>query len=390
MSSSSFRVFIAALGHFTADFYAGWIAPLLFILIEKNMLTLTEMGWLVGVFGITSNLTQPIIGILNDRKPSRYYMVVGPIITALFISSIAWINSIELLFIFIFFGAIGVGMPHPVGASAIVHVPPASRGRAMSIYTSMGHIGYLLGPPVVMGVVKWYGFKSIAYFMPFGICVGIIVQRLKSVDVKPEHHLHIIASFKLILERSRLLLPLWLIAMLRACVATIVTSFVLPLLSFRGDQDAVLYFTLPIFGICGVVGNLFGGPVSDRIGKRKVISISMLFAALSLFGFLSTGGYTSLICLGFMGFFLFSTLPTVIVTAQHIVPESVGTISSLMMGLTFIVGSIFAPIFGKTADLLGTYFGSELIGLFSCFHLLTIPILFAGILAFFLPVDEAG
>ena len=275
-----------------------------------------------------------------------------------------------------------------VGASAIAHVPLKKRGRSMSFYTSFGHAGYLLAPPVVIGMIELYGFESIAYLMPLGICVGILIQRLKRLDVKPEHHLHIMAPFKLILRRSRLLLPLWLIAMLRACVAMIIVSFVLPFLSFRGDSEAALYIALPFLGICSIVGNLFGGPASDSIGKRKVILLSMLLAALFLFGFLSTGGYISLVCLGLMGFFLFSTLPTVIVTAQHIVPESVGTVSSLMMGLTFIVGGIFAPIFGKTADLLGTHFGSEFIGLLYGYYLLIIPIIIAGMLAFFLPTDE--
>ena len=389
MSINKFRVYIAALTHFTADFYAGWIAPIVYFLVKKDSLTLTQAGMLIGVFGITSNLTQPIAGILNDRRPSRYYMVIGTLLSSIFISSIGWANNhITILFILVFLGSIGVGLPHPVGATAIAHVPYNERGRAMSFFTSFGHAGFLASPPLVMLVVNQFGFESIVYFMPLGIIVAILVMALKGLDVRPEYNLHIKELFNLILQRKKLLFPLWFIAMCRALVATIVISFVLIFLSFRGDSSAVLYIVIPLFGTCGLLGNLFGGPISDKVGKRKVIFVSMILAAVSLFGFLYLRGAVSLIFLGLMGFFLFSTLPTVIVAAQHIVPEFVGTISSLMMGLTFIIGGIFAPVFGKTVEMLGKQWDSEYFGLLGGYYLLIIPIIFAGLLAFSLPANE--
>jgi FSR family fosmidomycin resistance protein-like MFS transporter len=53
------------------------------------------------------------------------------------------------------------------------------------------------------------------------------------------------------------------------------------------------------------------------------------------------------------GFFLQSTLPINVTYGQQIAPVSAATVSSLMMGFAWGVGSLLAPVVGVLGDRLG-------------------------------------
>ena len=71
-----------------------------------------------------------------------------------------------------------------------------------------------------------------------------------------------------------------------------------------------------------------------------------------LLGQLATGwGLTLLVSIG--GFLLQSTLPVNVTFGQQVAPVSAATVSSLMMGFAWGVGSLLAPVVGVLGDSLG-------------------------------------
>jgi FSR family fosmidomycin resistance protein-like MFS transporter len=125
-------------------------------------------------------------------------------------------------------------------------------------------------------------------------------------------------------------------------------------------------------------GTIFGGPIGDRIGTRKVIWVSILGVlpftlALPYANLEMTAVLTVII-----GFILASAFPAIVVFAQELLPGRVGMVSGLFFGFAFGMAGIAAAVLGIVADRKGIEFVYTI-----CSYL---PLL--GLLTVFLPKLE--
>jgi FSR family fosmidomycin resistance protein-like MFS transporter len=126
-------------------------------------------------------------------------------------------------------------------------------------------------------------------------------------------------------------------------------------------------------------GTVIGGPVGDRVGRKRVIWASILGVvpftlALPYVGFPATIALSVVI-----GVVISSAFPAIVVYAQELVPGRTGMISGLFFGLIFGVGGIGAAVLGSLADRYGIAFVYQLC---SCLPLI-------GLLAALLPDIES-
>jgi FSR family fosmidomycin resistance protein-like MFS transporter len=101
------------------------------------------------------------------------------------------------------------------------------------------------------------------------------------------------------------------------------------------------------------IGGFIGGPLADRIGPRRVIFWSLIAAVpfMALAPHLPPLGFTALLAIG--GLLLQSTLPISVTFAQSFVRGGAATVSSLMMGFAWGMGSLTVPLVGAGADRFG-------------------------------------
>jgi len=103
-------------------------------------------------------------------------------------------------------------------------------------------------------------------------------------------------------------------------------------------------------------GTLFGGPIGDRIGRKRVIWISIVGAApFALALPYANLVWTSILAI-IIGFILASAFSAILVFAQELIPGKVGTVSGLFFGLAFGMAGIGAAVLGKLADHYGIEF----------------------------------
>jgi FSR family fosmidomycin resistance protein-like MFS transporter len=112
---------------------------------------------------------------------------------------------------------------------------------------------------------------------------------------------------------------------------------------------------LYLFLFLGAVaaGTFFGGPIGDKIGRKKVIWFSILgvapfTVALPHVDLLWTGVLSMVI-----GFILASAFSAIVVFAQELVPGNVGMIAGVFFGLMFGFGGIGGAFLGYLADIHG-------------------------------------
>lgn len=131
---------------------------------------------------------------------------------------------------------------------------------------------------------------------------------------------------------------------------------------------------LYLFLFLGAVaaGTFFGGPIGDRIGRKKVIWFSILGVA----PFTLTLPYVDLCWTGILsmviGFVLASAFSAIVVFAQELVPGNVGMIAGVFFGLMFGFGGIGAALLGHLADLHGIEYVYRLCAYLPLLGILTI------------------
>ena len=98
------------------------------------------------------------------------------------------------------------------------------------------------------------------------------------------------------------------------------------------------------------VGTVAGGPLGDKIGRKKVIWLSILgvLPMTVLLPYVSLPVTVALSVL--IGLILASAFSAILVYAQELVPNRVGLISGLFFGLAFGMGGLGAAVLGTLAD----------------------------------------
>jgi len=134
-----------------------------------------------------------------------------------------------------------------------------------------------------------------------------------------------------------------------------------------------------VFLLAAAVGVLIGGIVGDRIGRHRVIWMSVL-GPLPLTLLLP---YADLFWTGVLtiaiNVIMASAFASILIYAMELLPNRIGLIGGLFYGLNFGLGGVAAAILGMLAD----SYGVEAVFRFCSF----LPL--AGLLAWFLPrIDE--
>src|SRR5262245_16721615 len=80
--------------HFFLDSYSSFLFQLLPLMAMKLHLTPVQVGLLPSTLTITSSLMQPVYGIISDRYLKRSMAIVGPLIAAIFLSSLGTAESL--------------------------------------------------------------------------------------------------------------------------------------------------------------------------------------------------------------------------------------------------------------------------------------------------------
>ena len=103
---------------------------------------------------------------------------------------------------------------------------------------------------------------------------------------------------------------------------------------------------LSIHEISGVIGALILGPISDKVGRTKIINISMLISSLLIPFFLLARGWQIFPLLIIIGFFCLSTGTIFMALVQDNFQHHRATGNSVfnIIGIVLIIGAIMSIV----------------------------------------------
>jgi FSR family fosmidomycin resistance protein-like MFS transporter len=349
-------VSLITFAHGLHDTYSSWLSALLPVLIEKFTLTNTMAGALTMALSIPSVL-QPIIGYTADRKNLRWLIVVAPAITALVMTNLGIIPSYALFFPLLLIAGLSAAGIHSVGPGVVSYFSGKSIGKGMSFWMIGGEFGYSVGPLLATAMVGLIGFTRMPLLAIGGILVSLfLVYATRDVDTRS-------ASKKLKINRpafmasmKQVMLPMVLLLLTRALAGVFLSTF-MPI--FLRSQGASLGFAgagMAIAGAAGAVGSYIAGTLSDKIGRRKILSIAIVITPIFMLLFLNAQGWVKIPMLILSGLFGLSLFPVMMSTIIKFFPEDRSFANGIFMSLNFIIQSAGAIVAGRIADLKGMPF----------------------------------
>lgn len=370
-----------ALAHLINDLIQA-VLPSIYPMLKANYgLTFTQVGLITLTFQLTASLLQPWIGYHTDRHPKPWLLPAGMVCTLVGILMLAFVGSFPAILLAA--GLVGVGSStfHPE-TSRVARLASGGRyGLAQSTFQVGGNTGSAFGPLLAAAIIIPYGQSHIAWFGLFAVFAILVLYGLSRWY---RHHLNL---FKLKqgskpthgLSKGRVTFALVVLALLvfsKYWYMTSLTSYFTFYL-IEKFQLSVASSQMYLFLFLGAVavGTFAGGPIGDRIGRKKVIWFSILGAAPFTLALPYVDLFWTAVLSVVIGFIIASAFSAIVVFAQELVPGNVGMIAGIFFGLMFGFSGIGAALLGLLADNHGIEYVYKI-----CSFL---PL--AGILTIFLP-----
>ena len=348
------RLALLSLGHWSVDLYSSVTGTLQPLLVDRFGLSFTQAGTLGGTFMFSSSVLQLPFGLLADRVHSRLFTALSPAAAGLFLSGLFWATGFPSLLGLVFLGGVAVAAFHPLSTKEASVAGGSRKGLSVGIFITSGTFGLSLGPAYFSMVVEQFGTASLSWTAIPGFAVtGFLLWKLPRPVTLAGSSRGV--DYGLLKRFWKPLSLHYSLVVLRSLVQVGMGQFLtLYLYNERGFSFQQASFGLTVFFLSAATGSFLGGSLSDHIGGRRVVLISMIAAAPFLALFVETTGWQSILWLYIGATFLLLTIPVIVVMAQELVPSQGATISALMMGFAWGVAGVFCgPVLGWFADRVG-------------------------------------
>jgi MFS transporter, FSR family, fosmidomycin resistance protein len=319
-------------------------------------LSFTQIGALTLVFQITASLLQPLVGLYTDRKPQPYSLPIGMAISMGGLFTLAFATNYAMLLIGGALLGVGSSIFHPETSRLARLASGGSHGLAQSVFQVGGNFGSSLGPLLMIFLVLPNGQQSLAWFSLVAL-VGIVMQVGLAHWYK--QHGHAIHKRQTAVKmgthgRKKVLGAIAVLVVLMFSKffyqVSLTSYYVFYLMQHFHLPQRESQLDLFLFLAALAVGTVAGGPLGDRIGRKKVIWLSILgvLPMTLVLPYVSLPATVALSVL--IGLILASAFSAILVYAQELVPHRVGMISGLFFGLAFGMAGLGAAVLGTLAD----------------------------------------
>ncbi|HEX7120578.1 MAG TPA: MFS transporter [Longimicrobiales bacterium] len=342
--------------HALNDVYTGFLPPLLPRIMGKLGLSITLAATLAMTLSLAASLAQPLLGWLADTYGRRRFVILGPVMTGVFLSLIGVAPDFAALVAVLAMGGLGSAMFHPPGASMAAR---ASEGRGSGLRASLfsfgGSAGYAAGPLVAVGLVTWRGLEGLWIAM---LPVLVMACALLAL-LPPDRPARAAAPPPRPLAVFRLLRgPLGLVFGISAAGAFVQRTFLTlePIVvAEHGGSEAMGALALTVYLVGQALGSLTGGTLADRVDRRRLLLglATLSFPAHFLALWLTPGTPAALGAALAAGMLQMALLPPIVVVAQEILPAGAALGSGIVMGLAWSIGSIGVLAAGALGDVIG-------------------------------------
>jgi len=344
-----------SLAHFTNDALVTLLPAVLPILIEEFNLNYAAAGAILAASALLMTSLQAVTGYVADRANRITLLFVG--LTTLGVGAILIsfsTNYIQLLAFQCLMG-IGASVYHPIGYSLLSDaLESGKRGKALGLISAAGDIAVPLAFATSGFLALILGWRNI--FMLWGL-VAIIIATITPLIVTESRKksLHPTITSRSTKEIVATLIPIIILMSFAGASYRIVSSFTTTYLTTFGLSIESANALTALMMVIGAVGAIVGGALTDKLGEKHTISLTMVMLSVSSAIVANIGnGYLLSLIICLMGFALLGVWPSfyaVIASATNLGARAF--IYGILFAIAWSFGSPFPYISGACADVFG-------------------------------------
>lgn len=345
--------------HMINDILQALLPSIYPLLKDAYDLSFTQIGLITLTYQVTGSLLQPLVGFYTDRNHQPYSLAVGMGVTLVGLIVLSQAASFPLLCLGA--GTVGIGSSifHPE-ASRVARMASGGRhGFAQSLFQVGGNLGTSLGPLLAAAIIIPRGQAHILWFTLLALAGIVLLRRvggwyarnlgrLKPGGAAPGNFVpRPLTRRQVGLALSVLIALIFSKYFYLISLTNYYTFYVIDKFSLSVQQSQLCLF---VFLFAVAAGTIIGGPVGDRIGRKRVIWISILGVAPFSLLLPHAGLAGTVILTVVIGVILASAFSAILVYAQELVPGNVGLMAGLFFGLAFGAAGIGSALLGRLAD----------------------------------------
>ncbi|HRK19805.1 MAG TPA: MFS transporter [Hyphomicrobiaceae bacterium] len=372
--------------HFLNDLIQSMIPAMYPLFKEAYNLDFTQIGLITLAFQVTSSMLQPLLGYVTDKRHWPYAMVAGMGSTLAGLIGLAFAGSYGTILVSAALVGLGSAVFHPEATRMARHAAAGQQGFAQGIFQIGGHAGYATGPLLAAALVVPRGQSSLAWVSIVALIAMVLMawtglkyaeMRRVQMSAGPKGGNGVAAAPRLPVATVVFAMTILILLLLskNAYSAAFTSFYTFYLIEQFGVSVQLSQIMLFLYLVVGALGVIVGGVIGDKIGRDRVIWISILgalpFALMLPYADLFWTGVLSVV----ISLIMSSAFASILIYAIDLVPHRVGLVGGLFYGLAFGLGGLAAGVLGMMADRMG---------IVPVFHLAAwLPAL--GLLTFLLP-----
>ena len=341
-----------AAAHMVTDIYMPVLPAILPFLIAQNGYSYLAAGLLVTAYNVTSSFTQPVVGWLSDTRGLTISVSLSLLISAVFVALMGIAKDYYLMMAFAIIAALGHACFHPTALSLVNKLCTSeNRGQITSYFVVGGNFGYAIGPVLAGALVWWFGLQGLLFLIFPAVGMYFALRILLPGGIEAANRAHAVPKVAPHPVPSKWPFVILMVASILRAWAIFAALTYLPMYLVSQGYDLVMAsLVMTLMLLTGVAGQVAGGRISDRFGRKEFMVFALAGAIPCFYLFFATSGPLAIITLLGFGFCLWSTFSVAVAMGHELLPQNVGLASGIMMGLAIGFGGLGVAVNGMIAD----------------------------------------
>lgn len=351
-------LFALSLAHLLNDMMQSLVPAVYPIIKDVHGLSFAQIGLITFAFQLTASLFQPAVGYITDRKPQPYSLAAGMGFTLIGLVVLGFAAGFEMLLIGAALVGTGSAIFHPEATRVARMASGGRQGFAQAIFQLGGQGGGALGPILAAFIVLPNGQASVAWFAVAAVMAMFVLsfvgrwyaEHVPDIIVRkntPKSEQPIAATSGVVFAVFVLIVLMFSKTAYTASFTSYYTFFLIDKFNVSIKTAQLMLF---LYLFAGAAGVLVGGPLGDKIGRRRIIWFSILGALPFSLALPYADFFWTVVLTVVVAFIMSSAFAAILVFAMELLPGRVGLIGGLFYGLVFGLGAVSAGLLGLLAD----------------------------------------